>query len=310
MNPFEFHFKKFPNPVLSPSDGGFDSKNTYNPAVVMHRGTFVMLYRAEAKGERTTGRMGLALSTDGVNFIRHPEPVVEPEYSWEKVGVEDPRIVKVGKTYYMTYTGYDGKTARLCMATSKNLLSWKKYGPVFEEFPFEKNGKLNWTKSGAILAERMKSGPFKGRYIMYFGDSNIWLAYSKDLLHWEYEAEPVLTPRGYLVEPGPPPLMLDDGILLIHNEEFWRGKDLVYTVQATLFDSNDPRKLLWRTERPLFEPEFEWELRGWVNNVVFAEAMVEHGGKLYLYYGGADRYVGLAHGRILKEGRGKLSQEL
>ncbi|WP_366078505.1 hypothetical protein [Thermococcus sp.] len=49
----------------------------------------------------------------------------------------------------------------------------------------------------------MKSGLFKGSYIMYFGDSNVWLAHSKDLLHWEYEKEPVLTPRGHLVEPGP-----------------------------------------------------------------------------------------------------------
>ncbi|NJE05013.1 glycosidase [Thermococcus sp. M36] len=294
MNPFELRFQKLSNPVLSPSKEGFDSKNTYNPAVIKHRGTFVMLYRAEAKGEKITGRIGLALSGDGINFVRHPEPVMEPEYGWEKVGVEDPRVVRVGKTYYMTYTGYDGRVARLCIATSKNLLSWKKHGVVFEEFPFEKNGKPNWTKSGAILTEKMESGPFRGHYIMYFGDSNVWLAYSKDLIHWEYEPEPVLTPRGYLVEPGPAPLVLEEGILLIHNEAFWMGGDLIYTVQAALFDREDPRKLLWRTERPLLEPEFEWEKKGWVDNVVFAEAMVEHGGKMYLYYGGSDRYVGLA----------------
>ena len=298
MSPSELtlSFRKLPNPVLSPSREGFDSKNTYNPAVLKRRGTFVMLYRAEAEEEKITGRIGLALSGDGMNFIKHPEPVMEPEYDWESVGVEDPRVVGTGKTYHMTYTGYDGDVARLCIATSKNLLSWKKHGPIFEEFPFEKKGKLNWTKSGAILTKKMHSGPFKGRYIMYFGDSNVWLAHSKDLHHWEYEAKPVLTPRGRLVEPGPPPIATKEGILLIHNEAFWRGESLVYTVQAALFDWEDPRRLIWRTEKPLLKPEFEWERRGWVDNVVFAEALVEHGGRLYLYYGGADRHVGLAVG--------------
>jgi predicted GH43/DUF377 family glycosyl hydrolase len=294
LNLYEFSFQKLPGPVLTPSKKGFDSKNTYNPAVIIRRGTFVMLYRAEAKGEEITGRIGLALSRDGVNFVKHPEPVLEPEYRWEGAGVEDPRVVRVGKTYYMTYTGYDGNVARLCMATSKNLVSWKKHGVLFEEFPFEKNGKANWTKSGAILPERLKSGPFKGRYIMYFGDSNVWLAYSKDLLNWEYEREPVLTPRGYLVEPGPPPLMTERGILLIHNEAFWRGKKLIYTVQLALFDMDDPRRILWRSEEPLLEPTLDWERRGWVDNVVFAEGLVKRNGAYYLYYGGADRYVGLA----------------
>ena len=296
MSPSElyFSFRKLQKPVLAPSEEGFDSKNTYNPAVVLRRRTFVMLYRAEAKGDKVTGRIGLALSEDGINFVRHPEPVMEPEYGWEKTGVEDPRVVKVGKTYYMTYTGYDGKTARLCVATSKNLLNWKKHGIVFDEFPFEKNGRSNWTKSGAILTEKMRSGPFKGRYIMYFGDSNVWLAHSKDLLHWEYEARPVLKPRGHLVEPGPPPVVTEKGILLMHNEAFWRDDGLTYTVQVALFDREDPRNLLWRSKRPILEPEFEWEKQGWVDNVVFAESLVEKDGRGYLYYGGADRYVGLA----------------
>ncbi|MBP1911743.1 putative GH43/DUF377 family glycosyl hydrolase [Thermococcus stetteri] len=203
-------------------------------------------------------------------------------------------MVRVGKTYYMTYTGYDGSVARLCLATSKNLLNWKKHGVLFGEFPFKKNGMVNWTKSGAILPERLKSGPFKGRYIMYFGDSNVWLAHSKDLLHWEYEERPVLTPRGHLVEPGPPPLITDEGILLIHNEAFWRSRELVYTVQLALFDRDDPRRLIWRSKGPLLEPTLDWERKGWVDNVVFAEGLVERNGTYYLYYGGADRYVGLA----------------
>ncbi len=303
MSPFKFcfKFKKLSKPVLSPSKSGFDSENVYNPAVVYRRGTFAMLYRAEAKGDSTTGRIGLALSEDGVKFIKHPEPIVEPEYRWERAGVEDPRVVRVGKTYYMTYTGYDGKTARLCIATSKNLVNWKKKGVIFEEFPFPKNGIPNWTKSGAMLPEKLKTGPFRGYYVMYFGDSNVWFAYSKDLLNWEYKKDPVLKPRGYLVEPGPSPLIMNNGLLLIHSEAFYKGGKLIYYTHAALFDLKDPRNLMWRTEEPILSPTFKWEIYGRVNNVVFAEAIIRYGGRYLLYYGGADRYVGLAIGSINPE---------
>lgn len=288
--------KKLSFPILSPSDEGFDSRNIYNAALIKERNTIVMLYRAESKDDNITGRLGLALSRDGVEFLRHPEPVVEPEYGYEKRGVEDPRIVKVGSTYYMTYTGYDGNLAKLCLATSKNLVTWKKHGPVFEDFPQTNN----WTKSGAILPLKMKEGEFKGEYIMYFGDSNIWLAHSKDLLHWEYVEEPVLKPReGYfdsiLVEPGPPAIMTDFGIVLIYNSAGMERGIRKYKAGIAVFDSEDPTKLIARSKKPILEPTYEWEIHGWVDNVVFIEGLVEHEGRTYLYYGGADRYIGLAY---------------
>lgn len=288
--------KKLPKPILSPSKEGFDSKNIYNPALIKERDTIVMLYRAESKNNDITGRIGLALSKDGVHFIKHPEPVIEPEYSWEKKGVEDPRVVKVGKTYYMTYTGYDGKTAKLCLATSKNLVNWEKKGVLFEEFPQTDN----WTKSGAILPEKLKIGEFKGKYIMYFGDSNIWLAYSDDLINWEYIEEPVLTPRknkfdNMLVEPGPPAFMTDFGIVLIYNSADLENGVKKYKAGIAVFDIENPTKLIARSEKPMLEPTYEWEIRGWVDNVVFIEGLVEHEGRTYLYYGGADRYIGLAY---------------
>ncbi len=86
-------------------------------------------------------------------------------------GCEDPRIVVVNGTFYMTYTAYDGKTARLALARSKDLVHWEKLGIVFPEW--------GWSKSGAILPIKIN-----GKYIMYFGDSNIWIAYSDDMIHW------------------------------------------------------------------------------------------------------------------------------
>jgi len=97
------------------------------------------------------------------------------------------------------------------------------------------------------------------------------------------------------VEPGPPPVMTNDGILLIYN-----GADnkLVYRVGWALFDKNDPRKLLARSEQPIFIPEKEWEKVGQVPNVVFVEGLVREGNRWLFYYGGADKYIGLAEASI------------
>ena len=85
-----------------------------------------------------------------------------------------PRVVEVGGTYYMTYTGYDGVSARLGLATSRDLRRWTKHGPLFPDFETRTVGKP-WSKSGAIL-----TAPLRGRYYMYFGDVDIYYATSRD----------------------------------------------------------------------------------------------------------------------------------
>jgi len=61
-----------------------------------------------------------------------------------------------------------------------------------------------------------------------------------------------------------------------------------------LLDLNNPTKVLKRSEEPILEPQEEWEVFGGVPNVVFSDAMVEHEGKYYVYYGAADNYIALA----------------
>ena len=84
-----------------------------------------MLYRAQDK--LGTSRLGYAESADGVHFTSRSQPVLSPQADYEKDGgVEDPRLVKFGDTYYLTYTGYNKKDAQLCLATSKDLLHWQR----------------------------------------------------------------------------------------------------------------------------------------------------------------------------------------
>ncbi len=282
-------------PVLSPQGDGWESAGVFNPAVVMHEGKFVMLYRAQDK--QGTSRLGYAESADGIHFKRRPEPVLSPEAEYEKGGgVEDPRLVTFGDTYYLTYTGYNTKDAQLCLATSRDLIHWERKGVILPAY--KGNWNTGWTKSGAIVPEKID-----GKYWMYFlgttPDKNdqMGLAYSTDLVHWtEATKTPVLPRRPGLfdsrvVEPGPPPILTAEGIVLIYN-----GADdkLVYRTAVAIFDRKDPRKVLYRSDQPIFVPEKEWEKVGQVPNVVFVEGMVRRGRRYLFYYGGADKYVGVA----------------
>lgn len=269
------------NPIMEPLGNGFEAFAVYNPAMIVENGTFYMLYRAEDR--KGVSRIGLAESEDGIDFVRHPEPVLSPTEDYEIWGgCEDPRVVEIDGVYYMTYTAFDGWWAKLALATSEDLVHWEKHG-VIVPWP--------WSKSGAIIPQEVN-----GRYVMYFGDTSIWIAYSDDLLNWEVMDEPVLRPRpGYFdsrgIEPGPPPIVTDQGFLLIYNG--W-DDNITYKVGAVLFSKDDPTQVLARAEQPFLEPTEASELRGQVPNVVFASALVEHEGVWYLYYGAADKSISVA----------------
>lgn len=288
-------------PVISPRGSSWESAGTFNPAVVMHAGKFVMLYRAQDK--QGTSRLGYAESSDGFHFTRRNDPVLAPTEDYEKDGgVEDPRLVQFGDTYYLTYTGYNKKDAQLCLAISKDLIHWDRKGVIIPAN--QGNWNVKWTKSGAIIPEKINS-----KYWMYFLGTSAdkkdqgGLAYSSDLLHWtEATQAPALPIRpghfdSRVAEPGPAPIVTANGIVLIYN-----GADdnLVYRTGIAIFDRGDPRKLLWRSDEPVFSPEKDWEKVGQVPNVVFVEGMVKQNNRYLFYYGGADKYVGVAGASILR----------
>jgi beta-1,2-mannosidase len=286
-------------PALAPQGSGWESAGAFNPAVIVRDGEFVMLYRAQDTAG--TSRLGYAESSDGIHFTRRPEPVLSPEADYEKDGgVEDPRLVQIGDTYYLTYTGYNKEDAQLCLAESKDLVHWKRRGVILPAY--EGNWNRAWTKSGAIVPEKID-----GKYWMYWlgtaedKTDQMGLSSSTDLLHWHEEtATPVLPRRpgkfdSRVVEPGPPPIVTPKGIVLVYN-----GADdtLVYRTGIAVFDRRDPRKVLYRSDEPVFAPELEWEKVGQVPNVVFVEGMARKGSDWLFYYGGADQYVGIATAKL------------
>lgn len=282
-------------PILAPSGNSWESAGTFNPAVIRYKGKIVMLYRVQdANG---TSRLGYASSTDGLHFTRRAEPVLSPEAPYEADGgVEDPRLVQIGRTFYLTYTGYNKKDAQLCLAVSRDLIHWTRKGILLPAY--QGNWNTRWTKSGAIVPRKLH-----GKYWMYWlgtsadNKDEMGLSYSSDLIHWtEATKTPVLAHRQgkfdeRVVEPGPPPLLTPEGIVLVYNAA---DAHLVYRTGIAVFDRNDPRKLLSRSELPLFEPKLPWEEVGQVPNVVFVEGLIHEPNRLLIYYGGADKYVGSA----------------
>jgi beta-1,2-mannosidase len=316
------------NPILTPSGKekficpilklpvAWNEKNVLNPSAVVKDGKVYLLYRSQDSA--MTSRLGIAVSEDGLHFSRMPEPVFFPaedsmkKYEW-KGGVEDPRLVEnQDGTYFLTYTAYDGKTAILCLASSRDLIHWTKHGLVLTDEKY----KDTWSKSGAIVAEqkndKIVAVKINGKYWMYFGDTDLFMASSDDLLRWvvaeNEESKKMITvlhPRmGYfdsrLVEPGPFALLKKEGILLIYNGSNAANFNdttlpkFTYSAGQALFDKNQPYKLLNRTEKSFIKPDKDYERVGEVNEVCFVEGLVHFKNKWFLYYGTADSKIAVA----------------
>jgi predicted GH43/DUF377 family glycosyl hydrolase len=227
-----------------------------------------------------------------------------------------------------TYTAWNGDKARLFVATSTDLLTWTKYGSIFEKAYDGKYAKV-WSKAGSIVCKRvgdkMIATKINGKFWMYFGESNIFLAYSDDLINWtpvERDSDSslgeikgnstqvpdlmpvVMTRKGKfdsdLVEPGPPAILTDKGILLIYNSKnsgvtgdpAFAPK--TYAAGQVLFDKNNPAKMINRLDSTFFKPDKPYEIDGQINHVCFLEGLVHFKGKWFMYYGTADSKIAVA----------------
>ncbi|MFH6604445.1 glycoside hydrolase family 130 protein [Maribacter algicola] len=300
--------------------------DVFNPGVIVRNDTVFMLFRAEDNpaailGGRTS-RIGLAYSTNGVDFTKYPEPVLYPdndEFSkWDQPGgIEDPRIVETANgTYIMHYTSWNKDVARLSCATSKDLRTWTKHGPVFQK---AYDGKFLdvWSKSGSVVTElvdgRLTAKKINGKYLMYWGELFVNLAQSENGIDWtplldeEGELLHVFEPTlnefdSHLTEPGPPALYTENGILLLYNGKNLNGAGATtkypegtYCGGQVLFDKNDPKKFLARLETPFICPSLPHEISGqYKAGTTFIEGLVYFKNRWFLYYGTADSMVGLA----------------
>lgn len=257
--------KSLKNPIIKPDPKiPWRSLATYNSTVIYENKTFQLFYRA--LGQAFVSKIGHATSKDGIKFKKDIEPAFSPELAIEKNGVEDPRICRIEKTYYMTYTAYDGRAARLCLATSCDLEHWHRHGEMLTNWDFKKAGgfivdwdsaqktgeaKKLWSKSGGIFPEKIN-----GKFWMLFGDRNIWFATSVDGIKWQADLIPFLKPRkdnfdNIHIEMGPPPIKTKKGWLVLYHGI---NEKRTYQLGFALLDLRKPEKILFRADEPLFLP--------------------------------------------------------
>ena len=327
------------NPIITPNPSnqfdcpmqdkkiGWEESDVFNPAATVKDGKIYVLYRAEDNsatgiGKRTS-RIGLAESEDGIHMKRRKTPVMYPdkdnmkEYEWEG-GCEDPRVTMTEDgLYVMAYTSWNRKVARLCIATSRDLVKWEKHGPAFAK---AYNGRFKdiFCKSGSMVTE-IKNGKqvltkIDGKYFMYWGEHAVYAATSDDLVNWtpildeKNELATVIKPRpqyfdSALTECGPPAILTDKGIVLLYNgknqtNDSKRDKRFTagaYCAGQILTDPKEPLKVLQRLDIPFFRPMGSFEKSGqYVDGTVFIEGLVFFKNKWYLYYGCADSQVSVA----------------
>ncbi len=326
------------NPIISPDTNTvfkdpmsnkllkWEANDVFNPAATYKDNKIVVLYRAEDKsgvgiGGRTS-RIGMAESTDGITMQRRSTPVLYPgndsqkEFEWTG-GCEDPRVaVTEDGTYIVLYTQWNKKVPRLGVATSKDLIHWKKYGPAFRK---AYGGKyFNMASKSASVITKLVEGKqvianINGQYMMYWGETAVFAATSPDLVNWypveeaDGSLKKLITPRknhfdSHLTECGPPAIMTDKGILLIYNGKNLDNEDAdknytknSYCAGQVLFSLDDPYKAIERLDKPFFVPTEAFEKSGqYPAGTVFTEGLVFYKNKWFLYYGCADSRVAVA----------------
>lgn len=286
------------NPILTPSDLPWENMLVFNPAAIMWNGKIYLLYRALGKKDQIS-RFGLAKSTDGIHFTRQNNPVFSGAgHEYETLGIEDPRVVSIDDTFYLVYTAVsEDKTAivnpnwkekiakrpRIALSTTKNFITYCDYDVIIPDMP-GKNASLFPKKNN-------------GDYWLLFRDNNgvTRFANSPRLDYWP-DTYPVFTKReGFWdsarIGIGTPPIETEKGWLL-----FYHGVDETntYRLGILFLDQKDPRKILYRSPEPIFEPETDYEKFGFIPNVVFTCGAVEKDNQYFIYYGGADEVIGLA----------------
>lgn len=284
-------------PILMPvPEHTWEAAAVFNCGITYANGLFHMFYRAADRdfevlkcdhpdtNLKFTSSIGYAVSTDGVNFKRLDQPIFTGVDAQEDWGVEDPRISKLGDTYYMLYTGFGGRDwtdHRICMASSKNLIQWKKHGVVLDEA----------NKDAALLEEKIN-----GRYMLFHRRvPHIWVAFSDDLVTWDDHQIIMETIPGTWeskkIGIAGQPFRIKDGYLMLYHAV---DDNNVYRLGAALLDKDDPTKVIARQKEPILEPELDWEINGLVPNVVFSNGQAVAGNELFVYYGGADKVIGVA----------------
>ncbi len=316
--------------ILRPTHLAWESKCVFNPGIYQEGQNVHIIYRAMDKNFMST--LGYAKLQGPTKIIeRYSQPIYTPKYKYEKKGLEDPCIVKIDNTFYMTYVAHDGLNAVIAYMYGDNLLHLKRGGIIsprisynkasklfgfsqlkddyylFASF-YEKYGNKNilvWEKDGVLFPEKIQ-GKFQLLHRILpdiqladfknftdLKDNNYWRDHIQHLAnHVVLEGEYGFQARH--IGSGAPPIKTSAGWLLINHSVEPKNKGRIYRASVALLNLKNPHKVIARLPYPLISPEKKYELEGHVNNVIFPTGTAQFKDKLYIYYGTSDSYIAVA----------------
>jgi len=318
--------------LLEKTDLEFENEGVLNPAVIREGDTVHIFYRAVQQGNHSS--IGYCKLDGPLTVTkRWTSPIIFPECDYESHGVEDARIVKIDDLFYLTYTGYDGTNARGALATSKDLIHFDKQGLIVPPVTFagfialvksndgvderyyhdnrfynpdaDPDKKLMLWDKNVVFFPRRIDGKLFFLHRIRPGIQIASITRLKDLtkkywdnyflhLHDHIVFDPFYQHESSYIGSGCPPIETEHGWLLIYHGVEHIGTDHIYSACAALLDINNPGKIIARLPYALFSPQYDWELKGEVNNVVFPTGTALFGNTLFIYYGAADSLIACA----------------
>lgn len=319
------------NPIMIPRPYAWESQAVLNPGAVLLGGKVHLFYRA--MGNDGISRIGYASSDDGVNFhdrLYYPvysmasaeetkkhwpftSPII-PLYDkalyvsgggWG--GCEDPRAVLIDGNIYLTFNvfditnGWKWDSMRIAVISinEKDLLDKKWRWKNFSYLSRLGDRQKNW-----VLFPEKINGKFAVFHNLDKGDPNqVYLTYTNNLDWKEMPTvkdapDPQALPDHLVAwhkrtrSASAPPIKTKDGWLLLYHAMDKDGSNK-YKLGAMLLDLNDPSKVICRAGSPILEPD-KWYENDWKPGIIYASGAVVKDGKLFVYYGGGDKYIGVA----------------
>ena len=263
------------------------SNAVFNAAATRYQDKYLLLLRVE--GLEGKSRFFLAESMDGIKFKISDEPVMEssdekPFKAYEKRGIEDPRITRIGDTYYIAYVAYSHCGPRIALAQTKDFKTFERIALISQ--PENKN---------AVLFPKK----INGHFVRFDRPAHqgIWMSYSEDLIYWGNSRCVMETRPGYWdshrVGACAPPIETDRGWLEIYHGVKKTASGSIYRLGVALFDLKDPSKLIARAKAPILSPREYYERVGDVDDVIFCGGTIleEKTQEVKLYYGACDTCV-------------------
>ena len=269
----------------------------FNSAVMPYEGKFVGVFR----GEQTNGvpYIYLGWSQDAIHWDFEPEKIPfvdEAGKPFMPIYAYDPRLVKVDDTYYIIWC-QDFYGAAIGIAKTQDFKHFVRIENPF--LPFNRNAVLfprNINGNFVLMSRPSDSGHTP------FGD--IFISESPDMVYWGKHRHVMGRGNtwweGLKIGGGAAPIETSEGWLLFYHGVTQTCNGYVYSIGGAILDIDNPSIVKYRCQNYLLTPEVWFEERGFVPNVTFPCATLHDPdtGRIAVYYGASDSYVGLAFGNL------------